>query len=126
LTRIAGEDVGTYLINKGTLVANGNYTLDFKTNNLEITPASLTVTADTQSKTYGSVDPTLTYKVLGLVNAEKESDVLVGSLTRIAGEDVGTYLINKGTLVANGNYTMTFTRSNLTITPANLTVTADA
>ncbi|WP_350328888.1 MBG domain-containing protein, partial [Myroides marinus] len=41
-----------------------------------MTEATLTVTADTQSKIYGSVDPTLTYKVLGLVNAEKESDVL--------------------------------------------------
>ncbi|WP_131807316.1 MBG domain-containing protein, partial [Myroides marinus] len=126
LIRVLGENVGSYAITQGDLKASSNYTLDFKTNNLEITEASLTVTADTQSKIYGSVDPTLTYKVLGLVNAEKESDVLVGSLTRIAGEDVGTYVINQGTLVANGNYTMTFTRSNLTITPATLTVTADA
>ncbi|MDM1503854.1 T9SS type A sorting domain-containing protein, partial [Myroides marinus] len=126
LTRDKGENVGTYLINQGTLIANGNYTLDFKTNNLEITPASLTVTADAQSKVYGSVDPTLTYKVTGLVNAEKESAVLSGNLSRDKGENVGLYIINQGTLIANGNYTMTFAASNLTITQANLTVTADA
>ncbi|MDM1361705.1 MBG domain-containing protein, partial [Myroides marinus] len=126
LTRDKGENVETYLINQGTLIANGNYTLDFKTNNLEITPASLTVTADAQSKVYGSVDPTLTYKVTGLVNAEKESAVLSGNLSRDKGENVGLYIINQGTLIANGNYTMTFAASNLTITQANLTVTADA
>jgi hypothetical protein len=126
LSRVLGEDVGSYAITQGTLVANGNYMMTFAGNNLTITPAALTVTADTQSKIYGSVDPVLTYKVSGLVNAEKESDVLVGSLTRIAGESVGTYIINQGTLVANGNYTMTFAGNNLTITPANLIVTADA
>ncbi|MDM1366749.1 T9SS type A sorting domain-containing protein, partial [Myroides marinus] len=126
LSRDKGENVGSYLINQGTLIANGNYTMTFAGSNLTITPATLTVTADVQSKVYGSADPALTYKVTGLVNAEKESAVLSGNLSRDKGENVGSYLINQVTLIANGNYTMTFTGSNLTITPAPLTVTADA
>ncbi|MGL4581742.1 MAG: MBG domain-containing protein, partial [Flavobacterium sp.] len=125
LSRDKGENVGLYIINQGSLKASSNYTLDFKPNNLEITSAALTVKVDTQSKVYGSADPALTYQVTGLVDAEKESAVLSGNLSRDKGENVGSYLINQGTLIANGNYTMTFAGSNLTITPATLTVTAD-
>ncbi|MDM1405983.1 hypothetical protein HX039_18070, partial [Myroides marinus] len=126
LSRDKGENVGSYLINQGTLIANGNYTMTFAASNLTITPASLTVIADAQSKVYGSADPALTYKVSGIVNAEKESAVLSGSLTRDKGENVRSYAISQGTLVANSNYMMTFAGRNLTITPATLTVTADA
>ncbi|MDM1368027.1 MBG domain-containing protein, partial [Myroides marinus] len=121
LTRLAGENVGTYIINQGTLVANGNYTMTFAGNNLTITPANLTVTADAQSKVYGSVDPTLTYKVSGLVNAEKESDVLSGNLSRDKGENVGRYIINQGALLANANYSLAFNKAELTITKAAIT-----
>ncbi|MDM1373599.1 BspA family leucine-rich repeat surface protein, partial [Myroides marinus] len=126
LIRVPGENVGSYAITQGDLKASSNYTLDFKTNNLEITEATLTVTADTQFKVYGSVDPTLTYQVTGLVNAEKVSDVLVGSLIRVPGENVGSYAITQGDLKASSNYTLDFKTNNLEITPATLTVTADA
>ena len=126
LSRDAGENVGTYAITKGTLAASDNYDLVFNTANLTINKATLTVTADAVSKTYGADDPTLTYKVSGLVNGDTAEDVLSGALSRAAGENVDTYAITQGTLAASDNYALSFTGANLTINKATLTVTADA
>jgi len=83
--------------------------------------AAITVTADAKNKVYGATDPDLTYQVTtgGLVG----SDVLTGSLSRVAGEDVGTYAINS--TLANANYNVTFVPASLTIGKAAITVTAD-
>ena len=126
LSRDAGENVGTYAIKQGTLAASANYKLDFTGANLTINQATLTVTADAVSKTYGEADPTLTYQVSGLVNGDTEAGVLTGALTRDAGENVGTYAIKQGTLATSSNYKLDFTGANLTINKATLTVTADA
>ena len=48
-----------------------------------------------------------------------------GSLTRNAGENVGSYAILQGS-VANSNYNITYTGANLTLRPLAVTVTADA
>ncbi|UKJ06770.1 MBG domain-containing protein [Solitalea lacus] len=120
LSRNSGNTVGTYRINQNTL-ANANYTLTYNGANLIITPKIVTVTANAQTKVYGDVDPGLTYVATGLING----DVLTGSLSRDAGNTVGTYQINQNTL-ANANYTLTYTGANLTITPKAVTVTASA
>ena len=44
----------------------------------------------------------------------------------MAGENVGTYAINQGTLSAGSNYALTFVGANLTINARPVTVTADA
>ncbi|QOX63377.1 hypothetical protein FRZ06_08435 [Anoxybacterium hadale] len=88
--------------------------------NLTITPATVTVTADAKSKAYGAADPELTY------TSSVEGLTFTGELEREAGEDVGTYKINQGSLSAGANYTVTYVEANLTITPATVTVTADA
>jgi sugar lactone lactonase YvrE len=128
LTRVAGETVagGPYAISLGTLAANTNYTIVFTGNSLAITPATLTVTADPQTKVYGSADPTLTYAASGLQFADTMATVLSGGLTRAAGETVAgaPYAITIGSLSAGSNYTIAFTGSTLTITPATLIVTA--
>jgi hypothetical protein len=85
------------------------------TNALTVSQKALTVTAEAKSKVFGAADPALTYTTDGLVGA----DSLTGSLTRAAGENVGTYAINQGTL-ANPNYSISFTGANLTITAASL------
>jgi hypothetical protein len=122
LTRVAGQDVGTYAIQQGTLAGSGNYTLTFVGANLTIEKRAITVTADAQGKTYGDADPALTYKVTtgSLANAND----LSGSLTRVAGQDVGTYAIQRGTLSANSNYALTFVGANFTITKRAIEVTA--
>jgi hypothetical protein len=89
---------------------------------INVQPRPVAVTADAKSKTYGDTDPALTYQVTtgSLVGEDKFS----GALTRNAGENVGVYAIQQGTLALSGNYTLSFTGSNLTVNKALLTVTA--
>jgi len=51
--------------------------------------------------------------------------IFVGTLTRGAGENVGTYAIGQGSL-DNPNYSITYVSANLAIQPKALTVTAEA
>ena len=125
LARVGGQNVGTYAINQGTLSAGANYTISYTGNNLTITPYLLTVTANTQSKIYGAADPALTYTNGALQNGDTNA-VFTGGLVRVAGQHVGVYAINKGSLSAGANYTISYTGNNLTITPYLLTVTANA
>ena len=76
-----------------------------------IIPAVLTINVNALEKAIGTDDPELTYSVTGL----KGTDVLTGSLSRIAGEAVGSYAISQGTLKASDNYTINFTGANLVI-----------
>jgi len=125
-TRATGETVsgGPYAIAQGTLVADSNYTLGFTGNALTVTPAALHVIANSQSKLFGTSDPALTFGVAGLVNNpalgifDTAATVLSGALTRVSGESAlgGPYAITQGSLVANGNYTLGYTRNNLIIT----------
>ena len=121
LARAAGENVGSYAINQGTLSAGSNYALTFVGANLTIKARPVTVTADAKTKIYGDDDPALTY-----TGALHGTDSFTGSLARVAGENVGSYAINQGTLSAGSNYALTFVGANLTITARPVTVTADA
>jgi len=123
LSRATGEAVNTYAINQGTLSAGNNYTIAYTGTNFIITKATLTITANSaQTKVYGNSDPVLTYTVSGYVNGDNSS-VLNGSLSRAAGENVGIYAINLGTLSAGNNYTISYTGNNFTITKAAQTIT---
>ncbi|MEG0982239.1 Ig-like domain-containing protein, partial [Algoriella sp.] len=88
--------------------------------NININVAQLKVTANAQNKVYGTLDPSLTFAVTGFKNNDQEANVLSGSLVRDAGENVGAYLIGKGSLVANSNYKIDFKTDSLTITKASL------
>jgi filamentous hemagglutinin family protein len=94
---------------------------------------SLDVTADPQTKIYGSSDPLLTYTAFfGYNGAPVPAGYIIGSLDRTAGEDVGSYAITQGTLAPAptppiaGHYVISYTGNFLTITPYSLLVTADA
>jgi gliding motility-associated-like protein len=126
LTRVAGESVGSYAIQQNDLTTanNPNYTITYIGNNFTITKKIITITATPgQTKIYGAADPTsfpytLSVPLLG-------SDVLTGSLTRVAGETVGSYAIQQGTLT-NPNYTITYVGNNFSITAKPITITVDA
>ncbi|MDA1416228.1 two-partner secretion system adhesin CdrA [Pseudomonas aeruginosa] len=129
LSRVAGENVGVYGINQGGLgLVSSNYTLNYQGNNLTITKALLNVIADAKTKVYGDADPALTYQVSGLKNGDTAGAVLNGgSLSRVAGENVGVYGINQGGLgLLSANYDLSYQGNNLTITKALLNVIADA
>ncbi len=123
VVRVAGETVGTYTINQGTLTAGSNYFITYIGNILSITARPITITADAQSKTYGDVDPALTYQLTS--GALQFSDAISGALSRATGEDIGTYAIAQGTLTAGSNYVITFVSDDLTITARSLFVRAE-
>jgi len=89
-----------------------------KSMTLTVIPKPITIKADPKVKTYGDMDPVLTYRItLGSLEA---GDSLSGTLQRSAGESVGSYAITLGTLF-NPNYDITFEGSELNITKAPLT-----
>jgi MBG domain (YGX type)/Bacterial Ig-like domain (group 3)/Beta-propeller repeat len=94
---------------------------------LTVTPAPLTVTANSVSRQYGASDPTFTAAYSGFVNGDGPG-ALSGTLTCTAGDavssPVGTYAINCSGL-SSSNYSITFLPGTLSITPAPLTITAN-
>ena len=76
LSRASGDNKGTYAISRH-LLGRGQLHA-FNGAGFTINPASLTVTADDQSKVYGAADPTPTYHDVGLVNGDTAS-VLTGA-----------------------------------------------
>ncbi|UCS92362.1 gliding motility-associated C-terminal domain-containing protein [Echinicola marina] len=113
ISRTAGEDVGNYAITASGYTSS-NYTISYVNGNFEITQASLTVSADDQSKVYGTVDPILSYTASGFVNGDDDG-ILTGGLSRAAGEDIGVYAINLGSLSAGDNYNIVYQAASLTI-----------
>ena len=123
ISRAVGEDVGTYTITPSA-AADSNYTVSFVTADFTITAADLTVTAIDQTKVYGATDPTLTYSITGFQGTDTEADLDTAvSISRAAGEAVGTYTITPSA-AADSNYTVSFVTADFTITAADLTVTA--
>ena len=125
VTRAIGEDVGEYAITPAGDVTQGNYTVSYAAGTFTITKATLAVTAEAKSKTYGETDPDLTYAVDGFVNGDTAETVMSGGLSRASGENVGTYAIEQNTLSAGDNYTISYTGADFTIGKKTLTVTAD-
>ena len=81
---------------------------------MKITPKPVTVTANSDSKTYGATDPEFTATVEGTLG----SDTVNYKLNRETGEDVGTYKILAIGDAAQGNYSVTYYPGTLTITAA--------
>ena len=97
------------------------YKVTKETGTLRVDPKEVTVTAEDKSKAYGEKDPELTAKVAGVLNDDK----IQYSLSREAGEDVGTYAITPSGDEDQGNYTVKFVDGKLTISKSDkLTVTA--
>ena len=92
-----------------------NFVVVYGPGTLTVTPATLDVTADAQTKVYGAADPTLTYVATGFQFSDNEAWVLTGALTRgTAGEQVaGGPTPSPGTLAANSDYTISFTGNSL-------------
>jgi filamentous hemagglutinin family protein len=115
LSRTAGENVGNYAIGQGTLALSTNYTLSYAGSNFAVTPRAVTATATAgQGKVHGTVDPALTYSLTA--GSLVAGDSFSGTLSRAAGEDVGTYAIDQGTLALSANYTLSYVGSSFGIT----------
>lgn len=114
-------------VTQGTLSAT-NYTFTYVNGNLTITPVTLTVSADNQSRPYGTTNPVLTASYNGFVNGET-TNILSGSpalsTTAVSNSAPGAYTIQiaAGTL-SSTNYVFAFDNGTLTVNglPAILTI----
>ena len=66
-----------------------------------------------QSKVFGDSEPVISYSITS--GSLYGLDILTGALSRVPGEDAGTYSITGGTL-SNANYAITLAPVNFTIT----------
>ena len=116
LGRVSGENAGTYAI-KATLGENPNYEIAVTNGQLTISKKAATVTANDAAKVYGAADPAFTAAVSGTIG----SDTIGYTITRTAGENVGTYAIaiTPGT---NPNYDVAVVNGALTITRKAATI----
>ncbi|MDO8335168.1 MAG: MBG domain-containing protein, partial [Candidatus Saccharibacteria bacterium] len=109
-------------------VANSNYAITYTGANLVIGQLAVAVNADAKSKTYGDVDPALTFVSVPAVGSSLANGGTIsftGALSRAPGEEVASYAINQNT-VANSNYAITYTGANLVIGQLAVAVNADA
>ena len=111
----APTQAGTYSVTVRTPTEDPNYERT-KSAIFSITPRPVTITAQPKSKAYGAADPALTYLKSGFLG----SDQPTGSLSRAAGESLGTYAIVQGTLSPGPNYILqSFIGASFTIGGVN-------
>lgn len=125
LSRIAGETVGLYAVNQGTLdVANPQkYDITiFNPANFEIKPKPASVTPNTASKIFGDPDPILTGVLTGFLPA----DNVTAAYSRTPGETVdgSPYIISAALspVPVLSNYAITYNTANFTISKTNALV----
>ena len=122
----SGLPVGTYTVTE-TYSGDSNYAPTTTTFTLTVTPAPLTVTGGTVTRTYGQPNPTLTGTITGVVPGD--TVLVTYTTTATPSSPVGTYAETPTlTTVGNtslSNYTVTVVPGTLTITPAPLNVTAN-
>ena len=106
------KDVGTIDV---TITGIGNYT-GTVTRTYKITPKSVTVTAEDKTKVFGETDPKLTATVTGTIG----KDTVEYTLSRKAGEDVGTYTITPSGKAEQTNYKVAYVAGTLTITSQSI------
>ena len=121
-THVADSGANTYVISWGTAKA-GNYTVSENLGTLTVSPAPLTVTTGSGSRTYNGIPLTNPVAYLsGLQNSEAAGVNALGSATHVRDSGPNTYQIYWGTAVSS-DYTVIENLGTLTITPATLTVT---
>ena len=107
------KDVGTGTITL-TNKENGNYIVSGETN-ITINKRDVTLRAENKEKLYKQEDPELTYAVDNIVEGESLNDV---TISREAGETVGTYTITVGVDEStNPNYNITLQNATFTLSP---------
>jgi hypothetical protein len=128
----ASAMVGTDAIVPSAASGTGlsKYTIVYVNGTLTVNPATLTITADNESKTYGQafVRPTA-YSETGLVTANGDTitNVTATDTGAAASAPVGMYNIVPTTTYGTGlsNYTITYVSGMLTVNQAALVITAD-
>jgi filamentous hemagglutinin family protein len=122
----AAATAGTHVISASGGTAANYFIVDTNAT-LTVSKASLTATADNQSKVYGATDPTLTYTPGGTLYYGDTYGVITGvGLSSVTGSSAtaGTHVITATGGTAS-NYNVTDSNGTLTVSKADVTVTAD-
>jgi hypothetical protein len=108
-----------------TQPGNAQYAAATATQSFQVTPAPLTVSANSASRAYGAANPTFSGTVTGAVGSDSFSESFTTTAT--ANSNVGAYPIVPA---ANGpqlaNYSVTVVNGTLTVTVASTTTTLSA
>ena len=120
LSRVAGETVlgGPYAIGQNTLAAGSNYNISYTGANLNIAPATLTITGDAATRLQGQPNPSFTAHYSGFQYGDTAAVVSGLQLASIAdgGSLAGEYAIVPSGATA-ANYTFAYINGVLTVTP---------
>ncbi len=125
-TATSASNVGSYNITASGAV-DPNYTITYVSGTLSVTAAPLTITANNQTKAYGSALPALTFQGSGFVNGDTAASLSTQptiSTTATSASQVGSYSIAASGAV-DANYTITYVGGTLSVTAAPLTITAN-
>ncbi len=116
-----------YSITTGGAV-DADYSISYGAGAVTVTPASLTITANNQSKVYGAVLPTLTVSYTGLVNGDTAASLAIQPAITTTATNGSHVSGNPYGITASGavdaDYSVSYVAGTLTVTPAALTITA--
>jgi hypothetical protein len=125
-TATAASHVGNYAITPVRAV-DPDYTIVYVSGTLTITPAALTISADSQTMVYGTTLPVFTASYSGFVNGDTPTSLTTRpslNSAATAGSHVGSYSVTPSGAV-DGDYSINYIGGTLRVTPARLTITAD-
>ncbi len=111
------SDVGNYAITPSG-AASPNYTFTYVNGTLSVTPATLTITADSKSKAYGAALPTLTATYTGFVLSQTTNNltnIATLATTATSSSAVGNYPITASGAVSS-NYSFNYVAGTLSVT----------
>lgn len=113
-------NVGDYLVEYR--LTNENYEPYYGSEQIHISPAPLTVTAEDKTVTYKEEAPVYSYVATGFVHGEDESvleEIANYDCAYTAGSDVGEYeIMPYGFAAKNGNYDISYQPGKLTVEQA--------
>jgi subtilisin-like proprotein convertase family protein len=117
--------VGNFTIT-ATGASDTNYDITHVNGTLTVTPAPLTITADSTNKVYGAALPIFTASYGGFVNGDTAASLTTPptiTTTATAASPVATYPITAANAV-DADYAITYVDGTLTVTRGTVTVTA--
>ena len=119
--------VGTY-VNACTGAVDSNYVITYVGGSMQVTPATLSVTASSALDNYGDPVPAITPSYSGFIGTDSATSLTtapVCTTTATSASPVGSYPDSCSGAV-DPNYAMTYTDGSLQVGPAPLVVTASS
>jgi MBG domain (YGX type) len=126
-TATSSSPAGSYAITPSG-ASDPNYTISYVAGTLTIIPATLTITVNSATMTYGGTVPSLGLSYTGFVNGDKVSSLTTPptiTTTATSSSSAGVYPIAASGAI-DPNYSFTYSSGTLAVNPASLLVTTIA